>query len=54
VDRKAGEEWLVTREQACTYIPSVHEKVTATVGRIVLTSTQFWYVPSLNLWRFFV
>eukprot|EP01126_Amoeba_proteus_P057935 TRINITY_DN7425_c0_g1_i1.p1 TRINITY_DN7425_c0_g1~~TRINITY_DN7425_c0_g1_i1.p1 ORF type:complete len:432 (-),score=79.51 TRINITY_DN7425_c0_g1_i1:78-1289(-) len=39
--RKAGEEWLVTKQQSRTYIPGVNETLINTVNLVILTSTQF-------------
>jgi len=39
--RKNGEEWLVTKEQAETYIPGVYEEVVNTVPITVLTNQQY-------------
>lgn len=41
VERKSGEEWMITREEAETYIPDVNEVVTATVPLRVLTHRQW-------------
>lgn len=41
VDRKSGEEWLVTRDQFETYIPDVNETVVSIVHRTVLTHRQW-------------
>lgn len=40
-ERKAGEEWLVTREQFETYIPDVNENVIAHVPLTVLSHRQY-------------
>eukprot|EP01094_Clydonella_sp_ATCC50884_P019908 TRINITY_DN39_c0_g1_i1.p1 TRINITY_DN39_c0_g1~~TRINITY_DN39_c0_g1_i1.p1 ORF type:complete len:823 (-),score=382.67 TRINITY_DN39_c0_g1_i1:132-2600(-) len=42
--RKAGEEWLVTREQAETYIPDVHESVIGEVNITTLSNRQYCVV----------
>jgi major vault protein len=41
IERKSGEEWLVTREQFETYIPECHEVVTSVVQLTVLTHRQW-------------
>jgi len=41
VERKSGEEWLVTREQHETYIPDVNEVVNARVSLTVLSHRQW-------------
>lgn len=44
VTRKAGEEWIVTREQAETYIPDVHESVVGEVNITTLSNRQYCVV----------
>ena len=39
--RKAGEEWLITNEQASTYIPDVNEEVVKKVPATVLSEHQY-------------
>ncbi|KAJ0409674.1 hypothetical protein P43SY_008546 [Pythium insidiosum] len=41
VQRKAGEEWLVTSEIAETHVPDVHEEVVGTVEITTLTNRQY-------------
>lgn len=41
VERKSGEEWMITREDADTYIPDVNEEVTSQVPLNVLTHRQW-------------
>jgi len=41
VERKSGEEWMVTREDTETYIPDVNEEVTSRVQLNVLTHRQW-------------
>lgn len=41
IERKSGEEWLVTREEHETYIPDVNEEVTARVPLTVLNHRQY-------------
>ena len=42
--RKAGEEWLVTLQQAPTHIPDVYEKVVGEVSLTTLSSRQYCVV----------
>jgi major vault protein len=50
VERKAGEEWLVTLKDAETHIPDVYEKVIGEVPLTTLTSRQYCVVldPVIN------
>ncbi|KAJ5072182.1 major vault protein [Anaeramoeba ignava] len=41
IDRKAGEEWLVTLDMTETYIPDVYEEVVGQVSKITLTTLQY-------------
>eukprot|EP01127_Copromyxa_protea_P012127 TRINITY_DN3121_c0_g1_i1.p1 TRINITY_DN3121_c0_g1~~TRINITY_DN3121_c0_g1_i1.p1 ORF type:complete len:429 (-),score=58.84 TRINITY_DN3121_c0_g1_i1:23-1309(-) len=41
IPRKAGEEWLITKEDTRTYVPGVHETVTARVSLSVLEPSQY-------------
>lgn len=41
IERKAGEEWLVTQNEAEVHIPDVNEKVVADVNLVVLDETQY-------------
>lgn len=41
VKRKAGEEWLITNEQAPTYIPDVNEEVVRKVPATILNQYQY-------------
>jgi len=41
VQRKAGEEWLVTIKDAETHIPDIHERVVGEVNITTLTSRQY-------------
>jgi len=41
VERKSGEEWMITREDTETYIPDVNEEVTSQVYLNVLTHRQW-------------
>jgi len=40
-ERKCGEEWLLTNKDIETYIPGVHEELTAQVAITTLTNNQF-------------
>jgi len=44
VVRKAGEEWLVTHDEAETHIPDVYEKIVGEVKLTTLTSRQYCVV----------
>jgi major vault protein len=44
VQRKAGEEWLVTQADAEAHIPDVHEKIVGEVKLTTLTSRQYCVV----------
>lgn len=44
VERKAGEEWLVTLKNADTHIPDVYEDVVKEVKAYVLNNRQFCYI----------
>lgn len=49
VKRKAGKEWLITFEQAKTYIPDVYEQVVREVEVTILTNRQYCVV--LDPWK---
>lgn len=52
-ERKAGEEWLVTRSQTEVHIPDVYEEVVGTVAITSLTNRQYWYLYQsflMSLW----
>lgn len=44
IERKAGEEWLVTKEMASTHIIDVYEKLVSEVSPIVLSNNQYCYI----------
>jgi major vault protein len=44
IDRKAGEEWMITRNDSEAFIPDVHETVIAHIRSTVLTHRQYAYV----------
>lgn len=44
IQRKAGEEWLVTADIAETHVPDVHEDVMGTVEIVTLTNRQYCVV----------
>eukprot|EP00826_Nyctotherus_ovalis_P051824 TRINITY_DN649_c0_g1_i15.p1 TRINITY_DN649_c0_g1~~TRINITY_DN649_c0_g1_i15.p1 ORF type:complete len:633 (-),score=259.21 TRINITY_DN649_c0_g1_i15:188-2086(-) len=43
-ERKAGEEWLVTKEMASTHISDVYEKIVNEVNILVLSSNEHCYL----------
>ncbi|CAG9323272.1 unnamed protein product [Blepharisma stoltei] len=44
INRKAGEEWLVTIENSDTHIPDIYEIVVKQADAIVLTNRQYCYI----------
>lgn len=44
--RNAGDQWLVTKEQAEVFIPNVHEEVVANIEMISLNSRQYCYIEN--------
>lgn len=54
--RNAGDEWLITREQAETYILNVNEELVNTINMVVLNSRQYCVIlnpmtdQGKNLW----
>lgn len=46
VSRKTGDQWLVTNQQAQTYIEGVNDKIVAEVSPITLTSRQYCYIEN--------
>jgi len=44
IDRKAGEQWLITNRDAATHIPGVYEKIRADVKVTTLTNRQYCVV----------
>jgi major vault protein len=43
LQRKAGEEWLVTAKMAEVHVPDVHEEIVGNVPITTLTNRQYWY-----------
>eukprot|EP00826_Nyctotherus_ovalis_P051828 TRINITY_DN649_c0_g2_i1.p1 TRINITY_DN649_c0_g2~~TRINITY_DN649_c0_g2_i1.p1 ORF type:complete len:821 (-),score=334.50 TRINITY_DN649_c0_g2_i1:148-2610(-) len=43
-ERKAGEEWLVTKEMASTHIYDVYEKLVNEVNPIILNNNEYCYI----------
>lgn len=46
VDRRVGDEWLVTRDDAAAHTVGVHEQRVATVSLIVLTAQQYCVIDA--------
>ena len=44
IERKAGEEWLVTLKMSDTHIPDISEEVVGTVNAIILSNREYCYI----------